>query len=75
MCQGVFLSYEIMRGYSECEFVDGKPWLLPIAWGKRLIGILRRKDKSNTMEVIKNSFIHESELDERRELLNKMGLL
>lgn len=75
LMQNVFLSYEIMRGYSDCKFIDGKQWLLPVAWGKRLVIILCRDDKTNTINVINNSFIQQSELAERRELLEKMGLL
>lgn len=75
LLQNTFLSYEVMRGYADCGFLDGRPWLLPVAWGKRFISIAKRKDNSRAREVIKNSFIPTNELDDRRDLLEKMGLL
>lgn len=71
----VFLSYEIMRGYEDCRFVDGKPWLMPMAWARRFIGIVARKDNTRTVSVIKNSLLSKKELNTRIELLKKMGLL
>lgn len=73
--KSIFLSYEIMRGYEGCGFVDGRPWLMPIAWGKRLVSIISRNNKTNTVNVIKNSLTNKSSLDERQRLLKKMGLL
>lgn len=73
--RSVFLSYEIMRGYPGCEFIDGRPWLLPVAWGKRFVMILKEKDKSSVASVMKNSMIPIEELRERKELLKKMGIL
>ena len=73
--QKVFLNYEIMRGYEECRFVDGRPWLMPVAWGKRFIHIVTRDDNTRAVSVIKNSLIPKTELDTRIELLEKMGLL
>ena len=73
--QSVFLSYDIMRGYPGCGFIDGKPWLLPIAWIKRFVIIARERDKSSVANVLNNSMIPEDELHERKELLEKMGVL
>lgn len=73
--QSTFLNYEIMRGYPGCEFIDGKPWLLPIAWIIRFAAILREKDKSHVVGVMKKSMIPEGELYEREKILKKMGLL
>ena len=73
--QKVFLNYEIMRGHEECEFVDGRPWLLPVAWAIRFINIVTRDDNTRAISVIKNSLISKTELEMRKELLEKMGLL
>ena len=73
--QSVFLNYEIMRGYSGCEFVDGKPWLLPFAWAKRFIILIKGRDRSNVVNVINNIMIPEEELYNREEILKKIGLL
>ena len=70
-----FLNYEIMRGYPGCEFIDGRPWLLPIAWFRRFVVILKEKDKNSTVNVLKNCMIPEEELRERKEILEKMGLI
>ena len=71
----VFLNYEIMRGYEDCHFVDKRPWLMPVAWCKRFINIVTRKDNTRAVSVVKNSLISNTELDMRKELLEKMGLL
>lgn len=71
----VFLNYEIMRGYKDCHFVDGRPWLMPVAWCKRFLTIVTRKDNTRAVSVLKNSLITRTELDSRKELLEKMGLL
>lgn len=73
--QNVFLSYEVMRGYPDCGFLNGKPWLLPIAWCKRLVSIITRTNKAKAIAVARNSFIPDEELDDRRKLLDMMGLL
>lgn len=73
--QNVFLSYEVMRSYPDCGFLDGKPWLLSVAWCKRLVGIFTRANKTKTIGVVRNSFISTEELDDRRKLLDRMGLL
>lgn len=73
--QSVFLSYEIMRGYAGCEFIDGKPWLLPVAWAKRFVILVKEKEFSNVIGVINNIMIREEELISREEVLEKMGLL
>ena len=70
-----FLSYENMRGYAGCGFLDGRPYLLPFAWLKRLGMILRRKDKTATIRTIRSSMIPAAELKERDRLLRDMGLL
>ena len=70
-----FLSYEIMRGYPGCAFVDGKRWLMPVAWVKRLFILLSRKDKTRSMSVIKSSNASQEELEEREQLLRGMGLI
>lgn len=71
----IFLSYEIMRGYADCTFLDGRPWLLPIAWAKRIITIIGRDDHYREIEVIKNSFISTDELNDRKRILKLMELL
>ena len=32
-----FLPYERMRPLPYCKFLDGRPWLLPVAWGWRFL--------------------------------------
>lgn len=73
--QSAFLNYEIMRGYAGCEFIDGKPWLLPVAWVKRFMILVKGKGRSNIVSVLNNIMIPEEELLSREELLEKMGLL
>lgn len=70
-----FLNYEIMRGYPGYSFVDGKPWLLPIAWGKRFTMILTTKDKTHIISSIKSSSFSKDEMDAREKLLRGMGLI
>lgn len=72
--QSVFLNYEIMRGYPGCGFIDGRPWLLPVAWIKRFVVLISEKDKSGVVNVVNNSLIPKEELREREEILEKMGV-
>ncbi len=35
-----FLPYNVLRGFSYCKFLDGRPYLLPVAWCWRFIHVI-----------------------------------
>lgn len=72
--RGVFPEYKAMRQYPGTTYVDGRVWLLPVAWAHRLIRLCFRRDKSATKNTVRNYFVPKTELEERREFLRRMGI-
>ncbi len=70
----VFLPYRYMRRYPGFQYVNKKPYLMPIAWVHRFGKLLIRKDKSSSIHTLQKYFIEKQELDEREEFLSKMGM-
>ena len=75
LTQKVFLKYNIIKGCPEYTFVDGRKWLLPVAWIKRFFIILKRENRMDTIGIMNRSFISKDELDDRKKLLESMGLI
>lgn len=71
----LFPSYENMKGYPGCGFLDGRPYLLPIAWIRRFVYILGKNDNIDRTRTIAGSFKSTADLEKRRELLKQMGVL
>lgn len=70
-----FPDYEYMIGYPKCGFLDGRPYLLPIAWIRRFIYILGKHDHIDRSRTITGTFKSTSELEKRKAMLEQMGLL
>ncbi len=68
----VFPRYNDIRFAKKYSFVDNKPLLLPVAWVYRFFCVLFGKagNQSN-----KNTQINNSSFDERKDMLEKLGLL
>ena len=71
----LFLPYQVMKKYPGCEYLVGRQYLLPVAWLHRFVHLLTRKGKlsPNRIEILNS--IDKTELDDRYELLSKMGLI
>ena len=69
-----FPSYDYMRAYIFCEYLDKRPYLLPFAWLHRYFIYLTRKDRTTVSRVLINSVTSRERLMEHKELLDKMGL-
>ena len=74
LIESTFLPYSVMRKYPGCAYVDGRPYLLPIAWLQRFGKLLMRKDKTTTSHVVHSIFTPTRALDDRQALLNRMGI-
>lgn len=74
LVESTFPAYSVMRNYSGCAYVDGRPYLLPIAWLQRFGILLTRRDKAATSRVIRGIFTPTHVLDDRQELLNRIGI-
>ena len=72
--QFMFPKYMHMCYIQEYSFIDGKPWLLPIAWIYRFIRLLLGKTGS-VENFAKRVGIPDAEVDEREDEMRRWGLL
>ena len=70
----IFLRYDFLKEYPGITYLDGRPWLLPVAWAHRLLMILKRKDKSSTYDAVRRNTVSKSVLAERKDFFHKMGI-
>ena len=70
----VFLGYGRMKRYPGISYLDGRPWLLPAAWIHRFVILLKRKDKTQSLETFKLNTIPKRDLESPKEFLEKIGL-
>ena len=75
LISNLFPNYMCMKEYPGCEFLIGRRYMLPLAWLKRFWLIATSKDNSARINTVKSTFIQEEELEGRRELLTKMGMM
>ena len=66
----IFLPYNVMRGIPYCKFLDGRSYLLPIAWCWRCLYILCTK---NPVPYLKGAYDKETKR-KKEEMLMKWGL-
>lgn len=66
--KNAFLPYKKMRLLPYCGFLNGRPWLLPIAWGWRLI---YRMEK--VVPLLKGAYDNET-IKKKDDMLTKWGL-
>lgn len=74
LTRSTFPEYSMMKGYRGCGYLDGRPYLLPVAWAQRLGYIVFRKDKSPTGETLRGILTPEREISAHEALLDAMGL-
>ena len=66
--------YDYMRTYPGCNYVDGRPYLLFIAWGHRFIYYSKRKNRNTIRRVMKGAFSDKESLDAQKNFLKRMGI-
>lgn len=71
----LFPDYDVMVQYPGCGFLRKRRYLLPAAWVKRFVYLLREGDFQRVKETVGNSFIPSKALDERAAFLEKMGIV
>ena len=67
-----FPPYETLR--KKYDFVDGRPFLLPVAWVYRIVDSLSKGKGSDGMKSIESEFVSQEKIEERKELYKKWGL-
>ena len=63
-----------MRYIPDYSFVEGKPWLLPVAWTYRFIRFMIGKT-DNTSAFLDSVNLSDEEVDLREKELKRWGLL
>lgn len=63
-----FLPYEKMRPLPYCKFLDGRPWLLPVAWGWRFLYRIGK-----VVPLLKGAYDNET-IKKKDDMLSKWGL-
>lgn len=69
-----FPAYRYMKSYPGCGYVDGRPYLIPIAWVHRWIMYPNRTNKTTIKKTLRHSLSDRKKLKEQQELLERMGL-
>lgn len=69
----LFPAYRYMRGIPWYQFVDGKPWLMPVAWIYRWFYILVHKFR-HAIRLLAQPFTERKHMHEREEYLDDWGL-
>lgn len=72
--RNIFPPYAYMRTYPGCNYVDGRPYLLMIAWMHRFFYYSKRKNRNTVWRVMKGAFSDKERLEEQEEFLDKMGV-
>ena len=74
LCKRMFPGYSFFRVSEEFKFLDGRPWLLPIAWYRRFC--LRLKERPAVAgELLGQIMTPDSVVDLREEELKRWGLI
>ncbi len=74
LVRSVFPPYRDMRYVKAYAFLNGRPWLLPAAWGYRFYRSIRSRMGGRGKQMIDNAFISDERLDARQQELAKWGL-
>ena len=75
LVHSLFPGYKIIKSYPGCGFLEGRPFLLPIAWIRRFVYILGKHDNIDRARTITGTFKSTSDLEKRKALLEQMGIL
>jgi hypothetical protein len=70
----VFLPYAKLRTIKAYSFIEGRPWLLPVAWIYRVYRTVRYKNKNYISGVLEKSVVTDKEVEARKKELAMWGL-
>ena len=70
----VFPSYKNMRYIQHYSFLNGRPWLLPIAWVYRFVRVIQYSLFSRGKEKLNEVMNIDEKMNSRKQILNKWGL-
>lgn len=70
--KNVFPSYKEMKRTLQYSFIDGKPFLLPVAWIYRIF--CGRKKMDAGIKAVKSSFVSAEEIEKRELMYKQWGL-
>ena len=74
LIRNVFPPYSYMRTYPGCNYVDGRPYLLIVAWLHRFYYYSKRNKRSTVRRVIEGAFSNKESLKAQEDFYKKMGL-
>ena len=74
LIRNVFPPYSYMKTYPGCNYVDGRPYLLIVAWLHRFYYYSRRNKRSTVRRVIKGAFSDKKSLKSQEDFYKTMGL-
>lgn len=69
----LFPPYRDMQLIPWYSFVDGRPWLLPVAWVYRFFYCLRHK-AGHSRSLLEEPYLHREAIERRQEMLSQWGL-
>lgn len=69
----LFPPYRDMQLIPWYSFVNGRPWLMPVAWGYRFVYCAKNK-LTHSKELLEEPFTRRGEIEQRQEHIKKWGL-
>lgn len=74
LCREAFPTYHQLIQSSNYGFLKGKPFLLPLAWTKRIFFVLVGKKNKELKQVMSNVLLPTSEIEMKKAMYDKLGL-
>ncbi|MCR5149592.1 MAG: nucleotidyltransferase family protein [Clostridiales bacterium] len=71
----IFPPYDEMTGYPGCRFLVNRRYLLPLAWIRRFVFMIKAGKSSQREHTFAGTFKSTSQIEKRRSLLDRLGLL
>ena len=74
LLRNIFPPYSYMRTYPGCNYVDGRPYLIIVAWLHRFYYYSKRKNRNSIRRVMKGVFTNKDSLEAQEDFFKTMGL-
>lgn len=68
-----FPPYEYMKMVPKCSFLDGRPWLLPVAWAYRFL-ICLSDGRLKKASHISSALVKQDEIKKREQIISNWGI-